>query len=108
MATWRAAKGRVQRVVAVVALALAVAAVVVLLSWHQGDERRAITALPAGERAAIYAADLESFRSLCGRAPRLDALERTCRDKAEFMLLFPECDQACQQLARDHLVVGPR
>jgi len=108
MDTWKAAKGRTQRVLAVIAFALAAAVVMALLSWHQGDERRALAALPAGERAAIYAMDLESFQSLCGRARRPDALERACREKAEFMLLFPECDQACGQLARDHLFVGPR
>lgn len=101
-------KGRARRGLAVSAVALAAVAVVALLSWHQGDERRAIAALPASERATLYAGELEIFQTLCGISPRPDALERTCREKAEFMLQFPECDQACQQLARDHLFVGRR
>ena len=106
MAIEEPGRGRLRRSLVISASVLAAGVTVALLGWHQGDERRAIAALPAAERAAIYGGELEIFQSLCGRSPRPDALERECRDKAEFMIQFPECDQACQQLARDHLFIG--
>ena len=89
--------------VVVVALGL-----LVLWAWRLGTMRRAVSDLPARERAAVFPRELESFRALCGRGPRHDALEPQCRARAEFILAFPECDAACQALAKSHVAIGAR
>ena len=75
---------------------------------NQGAERRALSELPADERAALYRHDLDSFRVLCGQGPRKDALEKRCADSATFILQFPECDDDCRKLAQSHLPTGTR
>jgi hypothetical protein len=90
------------------AILLLASGVLALWAWRQGAQRRAISDLPTDKRAELYRSELDAFRSLCGQGPRTDALERRCREKAEFLLQFPECDQGCEQLARTHLPLGRR
>ena len=85
------------------ALLLLTIGAIVLWVRYQGEERRAVSHLPAEERSELYRRELRSFRSLCGQGPRKDALERQCKEKAEFILQFPECDRDCQLIARSHL-----
>src|SRR5262245_49723112 len=56
-----------------VALAFLVAGALALWAWDKGAEERAVSKLPAEERAVLYRRELESLRSLCGGGPRSDA-----------------------------------
>ena len=55
---------------------------------------------PAGDaqRAALYAKTLEAVRTTC--VPVTAATESYCRDQANLLLDFPECDAECVRLAR--------
>lgn len=69
--------------------------------WSQGAERRAIRRLPEAARTAAYERTLENVRTVCA-APEL-ALEDYCREQAVLLLEFPECDEACHELANGRI-----
>ncbi len=89
---------------------LALRALVVLLVgllagafvWSLGAERRAILRIPPVERHAIYENAYGEMTRLCGAGPRTDALEKRCTELIQFVVQFPECDDACQAVARSH------
>jgi cytochrome b pre-mRNA-processing protein 3 len=81
------------------AVALLVVAAGFLLVWIDQSEMRAIRALPADRRAALYRRTLEDLESVCGTSHASD-LDGHCREQARFILTFPECDEACTRLAR--------
>jgi cytochrome b pre-mRNA-processing protein 3 len=66
-------------------------------------ERDALQALPPAERKVLFSRELDNFRTLCGPARRSDALEDRCRERAGFLLDFPECDARCRALVQPHL-----
>jgi hypothetical protein len=80
--------------------ALGVFALVVLWISSSGAERRAILRLSEDERGVLYHREFASFRTLCGEGRPRDALEKQCRERSEFLLEFPECDEACQGVVR--------
>ena len=96
-ATWRAA------------LAVLVAAGLgVFWAWLQGVERRALLTLAPGERQEIYRREVATFRTLCIiKAGETDWEER-CRERADFILRFPECDSQCQTMMRGALPAAAR
>lgn len=67
--------------------------------WLRDRELRDLTSLPPEARAGLYHRTLENLASVCaeGNAARHDAF---CREQAEIALRFPECDAACERLAR--------
>lgn len=81
-----------------IATVLSLVAVLAVWGWWLGAERRAVRALPAEERMALFAQTLRGFEDLC-RPPRA-GLEQHCRRQASFLLNFPECDEHCLSLAR--------
>jgi cytochrome b pre-mRNA-processing protein 3 len=74
-------------------------AIAVIWIWTQGRENRAIEALPDAERRALYSRTLEDLRTVCATSHSSD-LDLHCEAQARFILKFPECDAACQRLAR--------
>jgi cytochrome b pre-mRNA-processing protein 3 len=60
-----------------------------------GELRR----LPGAERRALYLRILETLRTTCPRATG-PGLTDYCRDQAEFVARFPECDRFCRELAQ--------
>ena len=72
-------------------IALAVAAVAI---WQSDEERREIRAMPAAERAAVFAKEWASLLEGCSEPS--PALVDHCRSEARFLALFPECDAACR------------
>ena len=87
---------------------LGIAAAILLLMWSEGSEQRAFRDMPPSERQALLSRTLENLKSVC-TAPE-DAMRGFCGDQARLVLEFPECDDACQNLARRQLsrVPAPR
>lgn len=73
-----------------------------LVLLHFGAEDRALRRLPPAERAAVYHRTLDNLRSVCA-GERSHELRDFCRGQAQLVLLFPECDAACQATAREQL-----
>lgn len=78
-------------------LALSVLIAIGVWIWFQGSEQRAIRNLPADERAALYRRTRANVETVC--ASQDLALEEYCRDQARLLLEFPECDDACREMA---------
>ncbi len=76
--------------------------------WQGTAEHRAVHRLPPEDRAAVFRREFDAFHALCGQGPRGDALQARCKEKAEFILEFPECDARCQELARSHVPKATR
>ena len=59
-----------------------------------------IRGLPPAQRARIYERSLGEAEAACTTPEaQAGALHHHCRDQAEFLVLFPECDGRCQKLA---------
>jgi hypothetical protein len=95
-----------QSVLAFFALAVVVFTAAALWVWWQQGERRALLELPPAERQAIYARTFEAAQRLCS-LPGADSFHDECRRQAEFLSLFPECDQACQRLVDPYVRPTP-
>jgi cytochrome b pre-mRNA-processing protein 3 len=63
--------------------------------WSQTRASAELRAMPALERAALYARTLETLRTTCTQIQGSELLDY-CRQQAEFVSRFPECDAACQ------------
>lgn len=83
------------------ALLLALAAGLALLRTTSA-ERRALEGMDPAERRLIYQSAFAELQRLCGAGPRADALESRCTEQVAYVLQFPECDEACQRIARSH------
>ena len=75
---------------------LALFGLVLHVIWSADADRRAIAALPDGDRQALYAHSRAELEQFCANPP--EALRSHCRQQADFLALFPECDVACQAL----------
>ncbi len=84
---------------------LVVALLGAILLWSMGAEKRAIVRMDPVQRRAVYENAFGELKRLCGSGPRDDALEDRCRAQIQFVLKFPECDAACQEIAREHAPV---
>lgn len=78
-----------------VSLALIVLAVAAVAIWQSGEERRAVRAMPASERAALF--EKEYAALLQGCTEPQPALHERCRSSAHFVELFPECGADCRE-----------
>jgi hypothetical protein len=90
-----------QRLQFAAALALGVlAATAATLLWLSppGAEGDAIRSLPEAERRSLYERTLRTLESPCKRH-RGSGLESICRQQADFVVQFPECDAQCSALA---------
>lgn len=82
--------------------AIAGLGLLVLLLLRATAEERALARLPRAERGALYQRTLDNVRTTCA-GERGRELRELCRGQAELVLLFPECDGACQATARELL-----
>ncbi|HET6438280.1 MAG TPA: hypothetical protein VFG59_09480 [Anaeromyxobacter sp.] len=57
--------------------------------------------LPAKERAALMERTLSTVREICREPARP---REFCREQASILLDLPECDRACQALAKEELL----
>lgn len=88
-------------------VAFILAAIGFVWIWNLRGEERAIRALPQAERQSLYRRTLEDLRAVCGPSHGGD-LSAHCRRQARFILQFPDCDDACQSLARKQLDMPTR
>ncbi|TQF16642.1 hypothetical protein FJV41_07420 [Myxococcus llanfairpwllgwyngyllgogerychwyrndrobwllllantysiliogogogochensis] len=75
-------------------------ALATMVGWL-ASERRAVLSLEPDARAAVFDDAWAGFQRLCS-TPMHTGLVPRCREQARFLLLFPECQGACQEQARLH------
>lgn len=64
--------------------------------WVHGSEGGAIRAMSPAQQVALYTETWADQREKClAAAGRIDTEER-CRQRAEVLLHFPQCDEACR------------
>jgi hypothetical protein len=68
--------------------------------WLQAEsgKQRAIRELPEAERKALYERTLSTLETTCALRGS-DGLAKYCRDQAELIVRFPECDRRCNASA---------
>jgi hypothetical protein len=92
-----------RKTVAFVAIGIVIAATVTILwLWNSDAERKAILNLPPSERRALYERTLRTLETTCNPQGRARGLDDFCRNQAEFIVRFPECDAACASVAEPH------
>jgi hypothetical protein len=93
---------RLDRRSLVPALAFSLVIVLALVGLWIANEHakdRAIRELPDAERKALYDHTLSTLRTVCATPHWPDGLRSYCRDQAELVVRFPECDAECRALA---------
>lgn len=85
-----------RRILGWMGLGLGLGALAAYLVWEQGAVDRALRALPAEERHAQFLRTAEELRTVCADPPQ--PLRSHCREQAEFLVRFPECDAECRRL----------
>lgn len=86
---------RVWQLVVAVLIAAPLLATAALLDRSVGDGIRSLT---EDERDAFYERTLDNVR-MCNSA-RIDDLQSVCDEQRELLREFPECDAACESIAR--------
>jgi cytochrome b pre-mRNA-processing protein 3 len=64
--------------------------------WVHSSEGGAIRAMSPAQQAALYAETWKDQRVKCLAAEGRIDTEARCRQRAEYLLLFPQCDEACR------------
>lgn len=91
------AADRRERILMWTLIAITLVGILTWIAWSLSAERRAIAGLPAEERGRIFAHTRETVETMC-RDPSEPSLRSRCREQAEFLLMFPECDRDCEAL----------
>lgn len=74
---------------------LVVAALAAFFVLQQIGPGREVRNMPASERRALYLRTIETLKSTCASVTG-PTLKEFCREQAEFLGLFPECDGDCR------------
>jgi hypothetical protein len=93
-------EGRTRTVVAIAAGVIAATGLAAIV-WLRGPDREqaAIGGLAPQERRALYERTLSTLQSTCASSKGSTGLDDFCRDQAEFIVKFPECNASCAALA---------
>lgn len=83
---------------AAVALVLGIVLALAWFWWSETAPTRAIARMDPVARRAEFTRISDELRSVC--SPPDPALADHCRHQARFLVRFPECDAACESLAR--------
>lgn len=67
--------------------------------WMEGAQARAVSTLPASDRARFFERTMADLR-LCHAEGQRDGLREYCERQAMIALAFPECHADCRALAR--------
>jgi hypothetical protein len=71
------------------------------LCFAESQSRGSVAHLPASNRAAIFRRAYDDLVETCALPEAAKGpLQEHCRSAASFVLLFPECDRACDRAAR--------
>jgi hypothetical protein len=90
-----------KRTLALVVLAI-IGVVTAVLLWsasRPSAEARALERMTPADRAVLYERTYAATRTLCEEARTNAGLRDRCAASAEFVLAFPECDDACHAVA---------
>jgi cytochrome b pre-mRNA-processing protein 3 len=74
---------------------LVVATLAALFILQQTGPGREVRHMPAAERRALYLRTNETLKSTCASVTG-PTLKEYCREQADFLALFPECDDDCR------------
>lgn len=70
------------------------------VAGRQHSRLQEVRSLAPDERASIFARALDDVKTTCAAVDAADeVLREHCRDQAAFLVMFPECDAACESLA---------
>ncbi len=64
--------------------------------WAHSSEDNALRAMSPAQREALYKDAWEDVRQRCLAAEGPLDTAGSCRQRAEFLLRFPQCDEACR------------
>ncbi len=64
--------------------------------WVQNSEGGAVRAMAPAQREALFKETWKDHRMRCPRTAEAADTPERCRQRAEFLLLFPQCDEACR------------
>lgn len=81
---------------------LALVSGLALWSTLATEELRAVQQLPEVERQALYRQTLRTLEVSCVGLTERSGLYEYCHGQAEFIRQFPECDSACQAIAKPY------
>ncbi len=89
---------RTRRALGWVGAALAI--ILVLAAWAvlQTRMNRELSQLPRPARRALYERTIETLRTSCMQASGPEVTDY-CRQQADFIKRFPECERDCRELA---------
>ncbi len=73
-----------------------------VIAWHEHKVTSAVSALPVAVQEATFRRTYDELATTCLMQPEL---ADHCSDDAQFILRFPQCDGACEQLARRYLPI---
>lgn len=75
--------------------------------WYSGCIDRELRDLPEADRQALYQRTSQTLKQTCSESSGPQMTDY-CRDQAELLLHFPECDDDCRALSRRYLHVPAR
>ncbi len=67
--------------------------------WNHRQASQDLITLPTLERQTLYQRTLETLESICVSATGPEIVDY-CRDQAQFIARFPECDATCEAACR--------
>jgi hypothetical protein len=89
-----------------VGIGLGIVAAIAIVMTTLTAGRRAVHAIPDGQRMAIYSRTLDDLKKLCGDRPP-EALQDHCRELASFISQFDECRDECEAIVHAQLAPNP-
>jgi hypothetical protein len=87
------------------AVLVAVGVWIGVIGWREHRLNEAVSALPQPLQEQTYRRAYDELATVCTTQRGLDA---HCRDEAELILRFPQCEGECRTLARRLLPVGTK
>jgi cytochrome b pre-mRNA-processing protein 3 len=83
-------------------IGVAVVAALGLVAWLSGSQNTAAGPLREPEGGALYERTLGTLSRFCDPKRDLKGIDEFCRQQADFIIRFPQCDAACRALAAPH------
>ena len=84
-------------------MALLLALIFAAWGWVRDRDLRELTQLPPETRRGLYQRTMANLTTVCA-GPEAQKVQGFCQAEATLALRLPECDAACERIARRHLV----